>query len=90
MRSADSTTTATVEEELDTRQPAGKRQRRITTVRRAIIAGAVVAVLAGGAGSLATARLTDRQSDLESQGAEITGLTTEVSRQDARIAQLTS
>jgi cell division protein FtsB len=90
MRSAETTTMATDEDELDPWQPAGKRPRRMTTLRRAIIAAAVVALLAGGAGSLATARLTDRQSDLEGQRSEITGLTSEVSRQDARIAQLTS
>jgi hypothetical protein len=87
MRSSESPNAGSDEQEVD--QPGGRRQARVTTVRRAIITGALVALLVGAASSLATVRLTDRQSDLEGPRAEITRLTGEVSRQAAQIAQLT-
>jgi len=75
------------EQEVGPGQPGG-RPAQVTTIRKAIVIGAVVALLVGGASSLATARLTDRQSDLDEQGAEITQLASRVGQQEGQIAQL--
>jgi cell division protein FtsB len=78
------------EQKAGPRQPDGRRPAQATTVRKAIAVGAIVVLLVGGASSLATARLTDRQVDLEEQQAQITQLASQVSQQEAQIAQLTS
>lgn len=69
-------------------QAQGGQQRRVTTIQKALIIGAVVVLLVSGASSLATARLTDRQSDLDDQQAEITQLASQVSQQEEQITQL--
>jgi cell division protein FtsB len=79
-----------VEGEVDPTQPHDRRPAQVTTIRKAILIGALVALLVGGASSLATARLTDRQSDLDEQRAEITQLVTQVSQQEAQIARQAS
>jgi hypothetical protein len=70
-------------------EPHGGRRAPVTAIQKAIVVGAIV-VLAGGAGSLVTARLTDRQPDLEEQLAANTQLTSQVRQNDARIAELAS
>lgn len=78
---------------LDSVEPShapGRRQQKVTTVRKAIIFGALAALLVGAMSSLATARLTDRQSDVDVQLAENTRLSSQVSQLDAHIAALTS
>jgi len=67
-------------------QPHGRRPAQVTTIRKAILLGALVALLVGGASSLATARLTDRQSDLDEQRAEINELASRVTQQEAELA----
>lgn len=64
-------------------QTEGRRPARVTTIRMVIVVGVLAALVAGGAGSVATARLTDRQSDLDD-------LASHVSDQAAQIAQLSS
>jgi outer membrane murein-binding lipoprotein Lpp len=66
----------------------GPRPPRVTTFRTAILIGAVVTLLAAGASSLVSARLADRQSDLDEQRVEIAQLTSQVSQQESQIAQL--
>jgi len=78
------------EQEVGPRQPHGKPKAQVTTIRKALIIGAFVALLVGAVSSLATARLTDRQSDLDEQRAQITQLASRVSQQEAQIAELTS
>jgi hypothetical protein len=86
---ADSPSPGGVEQQGDRRQPRSGRPAQVTTIRKAILIGALVA-LVGGASSLATARLMDRQSDSAAQQAEIAQLTSQVSEQKAELAQLTS
>jgi cell division protein FtsB len=75
------------EQDVDPRPRTGAREAQVTTIRKAILGGALVALVVGGASSLATARLTDRQSDLDAQRAEITQLASQVSQQQAEIAR---
>lgn len=74
------------EHESDPRRHLGSRGGQATSIRKAIAIGALVALLVGGASSLATARLMDRQSDLDEQRAEINELASRVSQQEAELA----
>jgi outer membrane murein-binding lipoprotein Lpp len=69
-------------------EPLGIRQPRVTTFRRAIVAGAIAVLVVGAGSSLATARLTDRQPDLEATRAEHSGLVSQVRQTEARNAEL--
>ena len=71
-----------LDERIDTRQP------RVTTFRRAIVLGAIAVLVVGAGSSLATARLTDRQPDLEAQRAENSALVNQVRQSEARNAAL--
>lgn len=64
------------------------RQPRVTTFRKAIVLGAIAALVMGAGSSLATARLTDRQPDLEAQRAENAQLVSQMSESEARNAAL--
>lgn len=90
MHSMDSTIADSGEQELGSRRPRGRRPEQVTTIRKAAVIGALVVLLVGGASSLATARLTDRQADLDQHRAENSQLASDVSRQAAQIAQLAS
>ena len=72
--------------ELD--EPLDPRQPRVTTFRRAIVLGAIAALVVGAGSSLATARLTDRRPDLDAQRAENSALVSQVTQSDARNAEL--
>jgi cell division protein FtsL len=78
------------EQEAGPREPDDRPPAQVTTIRKAIIIGALAALLVGAASSLATARLTDRQSDLDKQQVGITQLASQVSEQKAKITQLDS
>jgi cell division protein FtsB len=69
-------------------QAEGEQRPRVTTIRKALIIGAATALLVSGASSLATARLADRQSELDEQRAEIAQLASQVAQQEAQIVQL--
>jgi len=69
--------------------PYRRRPPPVTTVSRAVVIGALAALLVGVGSSLATARLTDRQPDIDEQRAEIAELTSRVSEQEAEIGRLT-
>jgi len=71
------------------RQPRSGRAAQVATIRTAILIGALVA-LVGGASTLATARLMDRQADLDDRQAEIAQLASQVTEQEAHLAQLAS
>lgn len=72
----------------DLDEPLDMRQPRVTTFRRAIVFGAIAALVVGVGSSLATARLTDRQPDLEAQRADNTRLVSQLSQSEARSAEL--
>lgn len=90
MHAPESTIAEDHDQELDPRQRRGRRPAQFTTFRKAILVGALVALVVGTASSLATARLTDRRADLDRQRAENSQLASDVSRQATQIAQLAS
>lgn len=88
MRSLESLNSDTDDQLLEMDELAGTRQPRVTTFRKALVLGAIAALVVGAGSSLATARLTDRQPDLEAEGAENSGLVSQVTQSEARNAEL--
>lgn len=72
----------------DLDEPLDMRQPRVTTFRRAIVLGAIAALVVSAGSSLATARLTDRKPELEAQRAENSALVSQVRQSEARNAEL--
>ena len=64
------------------------RQPRVTTFRKAIVLGAIAALVVGAGSSLATARLTDGRPDLDAQRAENGALVSQLTQSEARNAEL--
>ncbi len=72
----------------DLTEPLDVRRPRVTTLRRAIVLGAIAALVVGAGSSLATARLTDGRPDLDAQRAENGALVSQRTQSEARNAEL--